>query len=114
EGLIHLWMQRIWKDSHHKQLRRKDRFFVLSLWFRSLSQRERARVRGFFWTRGPSPQPSPSGRGRADRPFAGPHSLHGRRTPTIDVDGDAREIAGPFRGQERDHVAGFMGFAEPA
>ena len=48
-----------------------------------------------------------------DRPFPWPQWLHDRRTPPVDVDGDAREVAGPVRGQERDHVAGLLGFAKP-
>ncbi len=40
--------------------------------------------------------------------------LDDRRGSTIDVDGDTREIAGPFRGQEGYHVASLVGFADPA
>ena len=41
-------------------------------------------------------------------------ALDDRRGSTIDVDGDTREIAGPFRGQEGYHVASLVGFADPA
>ena len=55
-----------------------------------------------------------AGGGSTNRPFAWPHYLHDWRTSPVDVDGDTREVAGPVRGQERDHVAGLLGFAEPA
>src|SRR4030095_9473809 len=97
-GLIHLGIRYTWKDSRRKQLRRRDEFFVLSLWLCPLSQRERARVRGFCKARGSSPQPSPGGRGSTNRPFSWPHYLHDWRSPPVDVDGDAREVAGLFRG----------------
>jgi hypothetical protein len=90
-GLILSGIRRIWTDSRRKRLRDGEVFC-------------------------PTPDfaPSPRGRGSADRPLAEPHALHDWRTPPVDVDGDARKVASPFRGQERDHIAGLMGFAEPA
>lgn len=40
--------------------------------------------------------------------------LDDRRGSAVDVDGNAREVAGPLRGQEGYHISRLVGFADPA